>query len=506
MRRRFLRGSVACLFTLCLGLIHGWLHQPMFAPAVHAQASGPVLSIPTGIPAGSPGSVVVPVNFARKQSGVTALTFAVEYDPACLEPAGDDLTSAVRFLAPPQFGGSVFLDSKAVGGELDIAIADYAPPLSTLADRNPLVELTFDVVCTPAAGQTITAAVRFGALPPVSFGDTLGQAVTGSTVDGWVEITRAGTQPPPTTTPDPGETPEPVNTAPTAKDDSAVTTEYRSVVIDVLANDIDSDDDPLSITEISAAGIGQVSLQPGGTLLYMPDPGRNGEDIFSYTISDGRGGLAAAYVHVTIGAFNIPPVAQDDTAVTDRDVPVTIDILKNDYDTDAVTSAAALSVGVLGQPGYGLAVLNVDNTVTYTPSLDYTGEDSFRYSVMDSEAGVGIATVMITVRAVNHPPQLEPPAGPLNYIAGQTLSLQIEATDLDGDPIHFTATGLPPGLTIDPDTGEIHGTPPPNAVGTYQVTVIADDGTSSTRVEFTLTLTQPLTSRETEFYVPQLMR
>src|SRR5699024_307091 len=54
--------------------------------------------------------------------------------------------------------------------------------------------------------------------------------------------------------------------------------------------------------------------------------------------------------------------------------------------------------------------------------------------------------------------------------------------DIDGDPLTYTASGLPPGLSIDPNTGEITGTIDPSASqggpsndGQYSVTVTAKD-------------------------------
>ncbi|MFA5621374.1 MAG: Ig-like domain-containing protein, partial [Thermovirgaceae bacterium] len=75
------------------------------------------------------------------------------------------------------------------------------------------------------------------------------------------------------------------------------------------------------------------------------------------------------------GWANRPPVANPDTAETDEDIPVIIDVLANDTDPDGhpleVVSASA---------GNGTVVINSDGTVTYTPNEDYHGTDSFTYT------------------------------------------------------------------------------------------------------------------------------
>jgi serine protease len=65
--------------------------------------------------------------------------------------------------------------------------------------------------------------------------------------------------------------------------------------------------------------------------------------------------------------------------------------------------------------------------------------------------------------------------GLVTTIVRVASSLQIQATSSGGHPLTYTATGLPPGLTINASTGLISGTP--TTIGTYSVTVNAADTT-----------------------------
>src|SRR5207249_998314 len=102
-----------------------------------------------------------------------------------------------------------------------------------------------------------------------------------------------------------------VNDAPVANNDAVTTAEDTAVTIAVLGNDTDIDGDTLTVTGVSAPQHGSATSHPDGTITYTPAANYNGADTFTYTISDGHGGTAAATVSLTITAVDDAPVASD---------------------------------------------------------------------------------------------------------------------------------------------------------------------------------------------------
>ena len=108
---------------------------------------------------------------------------------------------------------------------------------------------------------------------------------------------------------------------------------------------------------------------------------------------------------IDIGAFEViglPATPLADAGTTEEDTAVRIEVLANDSDPDN----DPLTLVAITQPSHGVAVINVDGTVTYTPAPNYNGTDSFTYTASDGYEGAATATVSVTVTAVNDAPTL----------------------------------------------------------------------------------------------------
>ena len=226
------------------------------------------------------------------------------------------------------------------------------------------------------------------------------------------------------------------NRAPVAVNDVIrVNRNASATLIPVLANDSDVDGDTLTVTSVTAPANG-TSSNSGNAVLYTPRTGFFGTDIFSYTISDGKGGSATATVTVTVA--DQPPVAIDDLATVANGGTVTVSPLTNDRDPEG----GVLRVTGIDQPASGTAVLE-GNNVRYTAVPGFTGVAIIPYRIVDDAGNVANARILVTVQAVpaNRPPIARNDMAMV--MAGMTVDINVLAndTDPDGDALRVTAVG-----------------------------------------------------------------
>lgn len=138
----------------------------------------------------------------------------------------------------------------------------------------------------------------------------------------------------------------------------------------------DSDGDTFTASVVTGPASGTLSFNADGTFTYTPATGFDGTVTFTYKQTDQFGGVSNTATATIVVLPNVDPAAVNDSASTFSGTPVTVTVLANDTDADA---GQTLSVtGTSGGPANGGVVVNVDNTVTYTPNLGFAGTDTLR--------------------------------------------------------------------------------------------------------------------------------
>jgi len=286
----------------------------------------------------------------------------------------------------------------------------------------------------------------------------------------------------------------PVNDLPAVADDNYTINEDTLLTVaapGVLGNDTDVDGDPLTVSLVASPAHGTLTLNANGSFTYLPNQDYHGPDGFTYRLHDGTAYSAAATVTITVVQVNDPPRAENDAYATSEDTVLTIaapGVKANDVDPDG----DAFSVRLIDSPAHGTLVLAADGSFVYTPAADFHGTDRFTYRANDLLADSNLATVTITVAAVNDPPVAldDAYAGlqdtPLVVIAPGILG---NDSDVDGDLVTAVFVALPAhGILTLNANGSFTYIPDANFIGADQFTYQAHDGTVASNVA-TVTIT-----------------
>ena len=276
----------------------------------------------------------------------------------------------------------------------------------------------------------------------------------------------------------------PMNDLPIANNDTYSTPEDTALSDDVSSNDQNLFDLPITYSLVSDVSNGSLTLNADGTFTYTPNSEYFGSDGFTYKLTDGNGDAVQASASINV-IFNndAAPVANNDNTSTNEDTAVTIDVLANDTDIDGNQTIDKASVLVQSGPANGSLSQNfTTGEVTYTPNNNFTGSDSFTYTIKDNSlAESNTATVSINVTVDNDPPVA---------ICESGVSIYLDASG----SYTLTPAEIDNGSNDDSDGGTVSLSVSPNTFdcsdkGTVSVTLtVTDENLSSTTCTTDITI------------------
>jgi hypothetical protein len=268
-----------------------------------------------------------------------------------------------------------------------------------------------------------------------------------------------------------------------------------------------------------------------GAITGTPDT--TGPSNFTANVSDSAGGTpetANTPCTITIGSANNPPTANPQSPSTNEDTALPITLSGTDPDGNPLTFAIVTppsngSLGAIGSPSCAGSPSSCTASVTYTPTANVSGSDSFTFKVNDGTVDSPAATVSITINFVNDAPsftkggdQSANKNSGLQTVNGWATNISPgPGTNEAGQTVHFNITGnTTPGIfSVAPAvsaTGTLTYTPSSTTPGVSTITLnIQDSGgtanggvdTSATQ-NFTITVNDPpqITSANNATFAP----
>lgn len=276
----------------------------------------------------------------------------------------------------------------------------------------------------------------------------------------------------------------------TVDEDSGATT------FDVLANDaIVSGSGALSVVSVTQPSAGGTVTLSGGVVSFTPDADFNGTAAFTYRVSNTDGVQENGSVTVTVSPVNdLPDGVSDTFNVDENSNNNTLDVLAND--SIAPDTGETLAIIDVGSVSTGATVTIASNglTVVYTPAADFTGTDTFTYTVSD-----GGLTDLVQVTVTVAPSDSSPVAVDDSFTVVEDAAeatfdvLSNDTRDVDNQAFVINSVGTPSNggsVRASSDGTQFFYTPATNFAGTEEVIYTIRDtggGLSVGTVTFTVT-------------------
>jgi hypothetical protein len=166
-----------------------------------------------------------------------------------------------------------------------------------------------------------------------------------------------------------------VNDRPTAVADSTSTPENTPVVVNLTANDIDPDNDLLTVVSATVPAAQGTLSNVGGVWTFTPVTGFNGEARITYTIEDAQGERSTSTHSVFVGS---PPLAaQPGSHLGLFNSTMSSSVAGND------TYSPGSTFSLVTPPPTGSLVLGPDGRFRFTPTRGFSGTVTFTYQISD---------------------------------------------------------------------------------------------------------------------------
>jgi VCBS repeat-containing protein len=229
----------------------------------------------------------------------------------------------------------------------------------------------------------------------------------------------------------------PVNDAPVVTNLNLTMDEDGTLTGVLPGSDPDGDALSFRVNTQSLLGVAAITNPATGAFTFTPNPNRTGATTFTFSAFDGALTSNTGVVTITITALNDAPVATNSTVNATEDTTATGTMQAADAENDALTFR------VVTPPAKGTLVVTNASTgaFTYTPNANVNGTDSFTFAANDGKVDSNIATLTLSIYAVNDAPVAV--ADTATTTAGTPVVIPVLANDTDVEGNTLALVGIP---------------------------------------------------------------
>ncbi|MBL9161809.1 MAG: tandem-95 repeat protein [Planctomycetaceae bacterium] len=195
-----------------------------------------------------------------------------------------------------------------------------------------------------------------------------------------------------------------VNDPPVAVADSYTVNEDATLTVNVaegvLSNDTDVEGDARTAEVVTTPAHGTLTLNANGSFTYTPAANYFGADTFTYRAKDAAGQSQPITVTITVnGVADAPTAANDTKSVVNDGATQEVDVLMNDSSAPDGTQTLTISAVTQGSQSGVVTISSDGSKILYKPAANFTGTETFTYTIKDTDNLTKTATVTMTVTA-----------------------------------------------------------------------------------------------------------
>lgn len=210
------------------------------------------------------------------------------------------------------------------------------------------------------------------------------------------------------------EKPEAIIPPIAVNDQVSATEDQETIISGLTVNDENAGNSRINSIDLITTSGGTIVDNRDGTYTYAPEESFTGEDTFTYTLCDSEDtpNCSTATVRIMVEDEGSPLTSDDSAFMIKNDVLIVTGVLDND---ELIDDSNYFSVD--GTSSIGSVVMDSDGQITYTAALDFTGTDTFVYTICDDDTPTATCANATVTVAVLEPINLNVPSN-LDYYYG----------------------------------------------------------------------------------------